>query len=182
MLGARRGLVLGLVATVLNQRERLVHARWGTRLGFTPTLVSARDCESPEALVELILQSSCVPPIMPYYRRGGRPVVDGGVVDNAPASLVDGEGPTLVLLSFPHRPTNRDEGPGRTYVQPSGDIPISQWDYTNPVGVQKTFDLGRADGERFLARWDEVREGLATSGPQSVPPSPGPSPSRDRSP
>jgi predicted acylesterase/phospholipase RssA len=159
-LGARRGLALGVVATVLNQKERLVHARWGRRFGFAPALVSARDCETPEALVELILQSSCVPPIMPYYRRGGRPVIDGGVIDNAPAALVDHEGPTLVLLSFPHRPTNREEGPRRTYVQPSGPIPISQWDYTNPEGVQRTFDLGRADGERFLARWTEVRDGL----------------------
>jgi len=160
MLGARRGLALGVVATVLNQRERFVHARWGRRFGFSPALVSAKDCETPEALVQLILQSSCVPPIMPYYRRGGRPVIDGGVIDNAPADLVDGEGPTLVLLSYPHGPTNREEGPRRTYVQPSQDIPISQWNYTDPEGVQRTFDLGRADAERFLARWDEVREGL----------------------
>ncbi len=160
MLGARRALALGVVATMLNQRERLVHARWGTRLGFSPKLVSARECESPEQLVELILHSSCVPPIMPYYRRGGRPVVDGGVVDNAPASLVDRHGPALILLSFPHGPTNRTEGANRTYVQPSGDIPITQWDYTNPEGVQQTFDMGRADGERFLARWPEVRDGL----------------------
>ncbi len=161
-LGAKRGLALGVVATVLNQKERLVHARWGRRFGFTPALVSARDCETPADLVELILQSSCVPPIMPYYRRGGRPVIDGGVIDNAPADLVKQHEPTLVLLSYPHRRTNRDEGAHRTYVQPSADIPISQWDYTDPDGVQRTFDLGRADGERFLARWAAVRDGLAT--------------------
>ena len=160
-LGAKRGLALGVVATVLNQKERLVHARWGRRFGFTPALVSARDCETPDELVELILQSSCVPPLMPYYRRGGRPVIDGGVIDNAPADLVEAEGATLVLLSYPHGPTNRSEGPRRTYVQPSGEIPISQWDYTDPDGVQKTFDMGRADAERFLERWDEVREGLS---------------------
>lgn len=160
LLGARRALALGVVATMLNQKERLVHARWGRRFGFAPVLVSARECQTPDELVELILQSSCVPPIMPYYRRGGRPVLDGGVIDNAPAELVEHEGRTLVLLSFPHDPTNRQEGPRRTYVQPSSPIPISQWDYTNPEGVQRTFDLGRADGERFLARWGEVRDGL----------------------
>lgn len=161
MLGAKRGLALSVVATVLNQRERLVHARWGRRFGFTPKLVSARECETPDQLIEVILQSSCVPPIMPYYRRGGRPVIDGGVIDNAPADLVKGNGPTLVLLSFPHRHSNRDEGAHRTYVQPSGETPISQWDYTSPERVQQTFDMGRADGERFLERWDEVQEGLA---------------------
>jgi len=159
-LGARRGLALSIFTFALNHSERLVHARWGRRLGFSPALVSARDCETPEDLVQLILQSACVPPIMPYYRRGGRPVLDGGVIDNAPADLVDVEGATLVLLSFPHRRTNRVEGPRRTYVQPSQPIPISQWDYTNPHLVQRTFDLGRADGERFLERWGEVRDRL----------------------
>jgi predicted acylesterase/phospholipase RssA len=159
-LGARRGLALGLVTFILNHSERLVHARWGRRLGFSPALVSARECETTEDLVQLILQSSCVPPILPYYQRAGRPVIDGGVFDNAPADLVEVGGATLVLLSFPHRYSNRVEGPRRVYVQPTESIPISQWDYTNPEGVQKTFDLGRADGERFLGRWNEVRDAI----------------------
>jgi predicted acylesterase/phospholipase RssA len=159
-LGARRGLALAVFATFLNQWERLVHARWGTRLGFEAELVSSKSCGNPEELIDLIMHSSCVPPIMPYYRRAGRPVLDGGVIDNAPADLLASEGHTLVLLSFPHGETNRVRGPGRTYVQPSGPIPISQWDYTNPYLVQQTYDIGRRDGEAFVARWDEVRDEL----------------------
>ena len=158
--GARRGLAAAVMATFLNQKERYVHARWGTRFGFEPELVSASQCQDPGELIEVILQSSCVPPIMPYYRREGRPVLDGGVIDNAPADMIDADGPTLVLLSFPHEETNRRRIPGRTYVQPSGPIPISQWDYTRPDLVQETFDIGRRDGEAFVARWDEVRDEL----------------------
>ena len=87
-------------------------------------------------------------------------MLDGGVIDNAPADLIPSDGPTLVLLSFPHGETNRRRIPGRTYVQPSGPIPISQWDYTNPTLVQTTFDIGRRDGEAFLARWPQTRDEL----------------------
>jgi len=160
-LGARRGLALAVAAMVLNQKERLVHARWGYRFGFEPVMVSADECEDAGDLVSLILQSSCVPPLLPYYRRAGRPVLDGGVIDNAPADLIEADGPTLVLLTYPHEETNRKRMPGRTYVQPSGPTPISRWDYTNPELVQQTYDIGRRDAEAFVRRWDEVRDELA---------------------
>ena len=85
----------------MDRRSGRVHARWGARFGFVPELVSSRSCETPEALVQLIMHSSCLPPVLPVYRRGakGRIVLDGGLLDNAPASLAKVGEQTLVLLT-----------------------------------------------------------------------------------
>ena len=37
----------------------------------------------------------------------------------------------------------------RVYAQPSEAIRIDKFDYANPQGLQDTYDLGLADGERF---------------------------------
>ena len=41
-------------------------------------------------------------------------------------------------------------GQGRVYVQPSVKAPASSWDYTSPHLYERTYELGRRDGEAFL--------------------------------
>ncbi len=96
-----------------------------------------------------MLASSAIPPVLPSGRYRSRPVLDGGLVDNAPVLLAANEpGRTLVLL------TRRYERPlpvvsARTYAQPSRPIPIGKFDYANPLGLQLAYDLGREDGAGF---------------------------------
>jgi hypothetical protein len=157
--GDRAGFLIGGVAYALDRFELRVHPRWGSRLGFVPEIVSARDCPDPESLTALILQSSCTPPLLPVYRRGGRIVLDGGLVDNAPASWV-GEGRrTLVLLTRDYPAERLPRVPGRTYVMPSERIPIVKWDYASPRLMQATFDLGRRDAEAFVRTREGVEPG-----------------------
>lgn len=125
-----------------------VHASTGTRIGFKPLYISVRECATPETLADLIIASSCVPPLTPQARRNGMDLFDGGVVSNVPADGVPHPGAeTLVLLTRQFR--TLPVVPGRTYVQPSQPIPVGAWDYTNDAAVQSAFDLGRRDGERF---------------------------------
>jgi predicted acylesterase/phospholipase RssA len=152
-MGARSGLAVGIVAAVLNARERRVHARWGNHFGFRPEVVSVQSCRSIDELVELIMHSSCTPPVVPLYRRGRRIVLDGGLLDNAPASLVGQAQSTLVLLTRHYGERKTPSVPGRTYVQPSQRVPVAKWDYTNPRLIQQTYDLGRRDGEAFARSW-----------------------------
>lgn len=149
-LGARSGLAAGIAAYMLDRSELRVHARWGGRLGFSPEVVSARSCREPIELTQLILDSSCMPPLIPLYRRGERIVLDGGLLDNAPAEHAAPARSTLVLLSRRYGEEKLPSVEGRTYIEPSQDIPIQKWDYTSPDLIQETFELGRHDGERFL--------------------------------
>jgi hypothetical protein len=170
-LGARSAVAAGLIAYNIEKHIRkTLHPTLGRKLGFRPEFVTAQTCESVEALADLILQSSCTPPFTPVLRRNGRPVLDGGMVDNVPVDALD-ETPGRVLVMVtrlyprpqmfvvPHRGPQGEQQ--RLYVQPSARVPISSWDYTSPHQMQHAYNLGRVDGERFLERLPEVLEAAA---------------------
>ena len=147
----RSGFVLGGIAYMLDRYDPRGDSRWGYKLGFDHEVVSIRDLTNRDELVDLIMHSSCTPPLLPIYRRGDRIVLDGGVVDNAPADLVPESKSTLVLLTRHQSADRIPEVKGRTYVWPSSPIPVEKWDYTSPERIQQTFDLGCRDGEAFLS-------------------------------
>jgi predicted acylesterase/phospholipase RssA len=150
-LGASSGLAVGLIAYQLDRLLRdQVHPIWGRRLGFQGEVVSARSCANREELADLVLQSSCTPPMTPLYRRDDRVVLDGGVVDGVPVEAVEEAERTLVLLTRAYAPKALPKVPGRIYIAPSRSTPVAKWDYTSPDLVQATWDLGRRDGENFV--------------------------------
>lgn len=139
---------VGLVSYRLErQLAGRVRARWPARLGYRPTFVRADQCNDATELADVILQSSCVPPLMPLMHRGGRPVLDGALVDGVPVEHVAARGPTLVLLTRHDDalPASRDV----LALRPSAPVPVALWDYASPEKIQATFDLGRRDGRAF---------------------------------
>jgi predicted acylesterase/phospholipase RssA len=154
-LGARTATIVGLGTYSIEKKLFFpVHSNLPTRLGYKAEVVSVKDCNTEEELVDLILQSSCTPPLVPILRRDNKVALDGGLVDNVPVSILDESEKKDVLLFLTRRyPEDKiPVVPGWTYLQPSEDIPIVKWDYSNPDGLQKTFDLGRKDGEAFVEK------------------------------
>lgn len=129
-----------------------LHPSWTRKLGFTPLVKGNRDVTSIDELIEIILASSTVPPVLPTGGYRGMRILDGGVIDNVPAFLTDEKpGHTLVLLSKRYRKPIPDTA-NRHYVQPSEPIRIDKFDYANPAGLKATYALGLRDGARFAAR------------------------------
>ncbi len=147
--GRSLSMLLGAVASSVDMvNGDAVHACAARKLGFEPLYISVRECATPEALADLILASSCVPPLTPQAHRAGAPIFDGGLVNNVPMDgLPAVKGEVLVLLTRQFR--RLPSIPGRTYVQPSRPIPAGAWDYTSDAAIQSTYDLGRRDGETF---------------------------------
>ena len=126
-----------------------LHPTWTRKLGFEPLVKGNHDAEGVADLINIILASSCVPPVLPGDGYKGQRVLDGGVIDNVPAHLADErDGLTLVLLSKRYKQT-LPEPATRIYVQPSEPIRLDKFDYANPEGLQQTYDLGLGDGMRF---------------------------------
>lgn len=150
--GAVGAVLLGFGAYTLEKMLwHPLHPRLPARLGFAPEVVRVSDCRTPAELADLIVATSCTPPVVPTMYRGGRPALDGGLVDNVPLlAIAEGEGPTLVLLTRRYAPEALRGRPGVTYLQPSRPIATTKWDYTDAPGVRAAYDLGRADGEAFL--------------------------------
>lgn len=126
-----------------------LHPSWTRKLGFTQMVASNKDAKDISELVDAVLASSCVPPVLPSEPFKSQRVLDGGIIDNVPAHLADGrEGLTLVLLSKRYK-SELPASEIRTYVQPSEAITIDKFDYANPEGLQQTYDLGYKDGMAF---------------------------------
>jgi predicted acylesterase/phospholipase RssA len=164
-LGARSAVAAGLIAYNIEKYVRkTLHPTLGQTLGFHPEFVRAQDCASVEDLADLILQSSSTPPFTPVLRRNGRPVLDGGMVDNVPVGALDADAPGNVLVMVTRlypRPQMFVVPHGvqqRLYVQPSRKVPISSWDYTSPSQMVHAYNLGRVDGETFLERMPDLLE------------------------
>ncbi len=149
-LGVRTGFAIAAFADAVEHAlGPPVHPRLAPWLGFRACYTTMRECRTPEALADLVLASSCTPPFTPLFLHGGKPALDGGIADNVPvAALGDTPGRTLVLLARRYRrlPVHAL----RVYAQPSVNVPVSSWDYTDPAGLQAAYDLGRRDGETFL--------------------------------
>lgn len=157
-----RALLRAMVAYNFEKYWRgSLHPTFGHRLGFTREVKRVQDCRSERELVDLLFASSCMPPFTPFLQIDGVACLDGGLVDNVPiATVAEVPGQTLVLV------TRRYKGfapvfarDGRVYVQPSERVAASSWDYTSPASYQKTYDLGRRDGDQFLKTFALGRHG-----------------------
>ncbi|MCB2227572.1 MAG: patatin-like phospholipase family protein [Desulfarculaceae bacterium] len=146
------GILAGFLAYTLEKAiKKPLHPTWAQALGFSPVVGLANRCASSEEVADLVLASSCVPPIMEQAFWQGRAVLDGGLIDNAPVALLSpAERPALVLLTRRYPPEQLKGHHGLTYVQPSAPLPISKWESADPEAVQRAVDLGQADGYRFL--------------------------------
>ncbi len=141
---------LGIAAYQLEKKLfQPVHPRFGRKLGFVSEFIKVQDCRTVENLTDLILSSSCTPPFTPLMYQSGKPVLDGGMIDNVPIHGVSHyKGQTLILCSRPYK--QLPQITGRTYVAPSRPVAIKSWDYTNPQGVLDCFEQGKEDAQRFL--------------------------------
>jgi predicted acylesterase/phospholipase RssA len=143
-------------------RKRTVHPAFGRAIGFSPVVVDARACATPEELADLIIASSATPPFTPVGRFRGRALLDGGMVDNVPAFVADalpGVSRNLVLLTRPYPAASVGRKGSRLYVAPAAPVPVSRWDYTRPDLVQATIALGERDADRFRPALDAFLDG-----------------------
>ncbi len=143
-------LLLGIGSYRLEQRlhPRRLHRTFATRAGFRPLVHDLRECQTPEELAELVLASSATPPFTPLGRIGGERLIDGGLIDNAPAFVTE-QVPSvrrnLVVLTKPWSDPPRHEH--RRYVAPTRPIAVSAWDYTEGQHVEAVIAQGEADSD-----------------------------------
>lgn len=154
LLGASGGILAGLlIYTIEKNITRPVHPVYGKKLGYTSSVVKLNDCTTPDEIAEIVMCSSCAPPLTPTHRYNGRVAIDGGVYDNVPVHAIgddQSKGDMLILLTRQYDLKRIPKVNGRVYVQPSVPLPISMWESTDPEGYRKTYDIGRKDGEEFI--------------------------------
>jgi predicted acylesterase/phospholipase RssA len=130
--------------------RRAPHPRSPQWIGFRPLAVDARECETPEELANLILASSATPPFTPVGDFRGRRLLDGGMVDNAPAFMAERHPEvrrSIVFLSRPYHPSVLGPQRHRLYLAPTRPTPINRWDYTQPHLLDETVAMGEREAD-----------------------------------
>ncbi len=146
-------VVVGMTAYSLERKLRYgrLHPSSGRRLGFRPAVFDLRRCATVEHVVDLVLASSATPPFTPLGRHEGSALLDGGLVDNAPAFVaeqVPGIRKHLVILTRPYPETSVGRQGIRWYLCPGEPVPINRWEYTRPDLVEATIALGEREAVR----------------------------------
>jgi len=164
VLGAGQAAVVGITAYQLEKalRRPFLHPRWGRALGFRPACFDARDCQTPDDLADLVLASSATPPFTPVGSYRGQALLDGGLVDNAPAFVAEswpGIEKVIVLLTRPAPPALVGRQGTRLYLAPGEVLPVGRWDYTRPEGVDVAIAKGEQDADAFEATLDSFLDG-----------------------
>ncbi|HVG35507.1 MAG TPA: patatin-like phospholipase family protein [Pyrinomonadaceae bacterium] len=133
-------------------RKEMIHPTFGQRVGFKAAAFDARACETPEELTDLIIASSATPPFTSLGRFNNQRLLDGGIIDNAPAFLADEISEVrqnLVLLTRPYPSHVIGRQGSRLYLAPAQALPVHRWDYTRPELIDATIETGERDAELY---------------------------------
>lgn len=147
LLPSAMAVTLGIsLYSIERSVRRAPHPRSPRLVGFKAIAVDARECETPAELANLILASSATPPFTPLGAFRGQRLLDGGMIDNAPAFVVEERHPetrhSIVLMSRPYHPSVMGIQGQRLYVAPTRPTPIDRWDYTRPYLLDDTVAMG----------------------------------------
>ncbi|MFL6212538.1 MAG: patatin-like phospholipase family protein [Blastocatellia bacterium] len=148
--------LLGLCAYRVERRlrKRPLDFNFGRKVGLTAAVFDARDCREPAELVDLIIASSATPPFTSVGAFSGRRLLDGGLIDNAPAFLTEGAAGVarnVILLTQPHADISVSRQGRRLIISPAQPLPLKAWDYTHPDLIFDIVAQGERDAERYDA-------------------------------
>lgn len=152
-------LLLGLGMYRLERRlhpERL-HLTYALRAGFRSVVRDVRECVTAEQVADIVLASSATPPFVPVGRAGGERLIDGGLIDTAPAFVAEqvaGVRRTLVVLTRPW--TLASSASHRFYVGPRRPIRVSAWDYTEGQQVEQVIAQGEDESHAHQPTLSEL--------------------------
>ncbi|NDV02484.1 patatin-like phospholipase family protein [Pseudoroseicyclus sp. CLL3-39] len=123
------------------------HFDWAEKAGVTTSFVDVNDAARQGRLADLVCAAATIPPVFEPPVWDGRPVIDGGMADQAPMPEPD-EGETLILLTRHYK--GLEPRAGRLYLEPEEETPADKIDFTDPGKIRDTWEAGLEDGRRFL--------------------------------
>lgn len=148
------------------RRRGLLHGPAVPHPGIVAEVDTAQEASGVADLADRVLRSSASPPVTRVQRISDRTYFDGSLVDPVPVRAL-GEparaGAVLVFLNRPH--SQQPPADNIHYVAPAEDVPIHKWDYANPAGVRRAYDIGRRDGEAARAAVRRFLEGRPARDP-----------------
>ncbi|MBM9498727.1 patatin-like phospholipase family protein [Leptospira sp. 201903071] len=110
-------------------------------------LFTEKDFDDPQTVEQIILNSSSVPPVVSVQSHGKEYYFDGGLTNNLLLEAFPPDSKTIGIYYEPTTIVGKDPKLlERCFLQtPSEPLPITSFDYTDPVGVRGAYELGKQD-------------------------------------
>lgn len=135
-------------------RKLWFHPRVGEAMGFRPHWFEVAADTAPDELVEMLLATSCFPPLTRPIRHGTTRLFDGAFASSMPAiERFHGRHDTVDELWVIH--TRRDQRgmfadrAGVRHISPSAPLRVGIWDYGNEAGMVRAWEIGWRDGQEL---------------------------------
>ncbi|MDO6393820.1 patatin-like phospholipase family protein [Leptospira santarosai] len=131
----RRGLI--------TERMQRILRKWNMK----EVLFTEKDFDDEKTVEQIILNSSSVPPVVSVQCHGKEYYFDGGLTNNLLLEVFLPDKKTIGVYYEPTTIVGKDPKLlERCYLQtPSEPLPITSFDYTDPNGVRKAYELGKRD-------------------------------------
>ncbi|XDD52134.1 patatin-like phospholipase family protein [Leptospira sp. WS92.C1] len=125
------------------ERMQRVLRNWNMK----EVLFTEKDFEDPESVEQIILNSSSVPPVVSVQSHGKEYYLDGGLTNNLLLETFPPDRKTIGVYFESTTIVGKDPKLlERCYLQrPSEALPITSFDYTDPIGVRRAYELGKQD-------------------------------------
>ncbi|PKA03494.1 patatin-like phospholipase family protein, partial [Leptospira ellisii] len=110
-------------------------------------LFTEKDFENSDIVEQIVLNSSSVPPVVSVQSLGEEYYLDGGLTNNLLLEAFPPDRKTIGIYYETTTVVGKDPKLlERCYLQmPSEPLPITSFDYTDPVGVRRAYELGKQD-------------------------------------
>ncbi|EMJ96503.1 patatin-like phospholipase family protein [Leptospira alstonii] len=125
------------------ERMQRVLRNWNMK----EVLFTEKDFEDENTVEQIILNSSSVPPVVSVQSLDKEYYFDGGLTNNLLLEAFPPDKKTIGIYYEPTTIVGKDPKLlERCFLQsPSEPLPITSFDYTDPVGVRGAYELGKQD-------------------------------------
>lgn len=118
---------------------------------MTEILYTEKDLVSPAFLEQIIMNSSCIPPVVSIQNVDNEYYLDGGLTNNLLLELFPKKLPKIGI--YYEGTTLVGKSPAVLndcfLIKPSEPLSITSFDYTNPAGVRAAYELGKKDANHL---------------------------------
>ncbi|AXR62613.1 patatin-like phospholipase family protein [Leptospira mayottensis] len=125
------------------ERMQRILRKWNMR----EVLFTEKDFNDEKTVEQIILNSSSVPPVVSIQSHENEYYFDGGLTNNLLLEVFPPDKKTIGVYYEPTTIVGKDPKLlERCYLQtPSEPLPITSFDYTDPNGVRRAYELGKQD-------------------------------------
>ncbi len=121
------------------------------RWNMQSIIYTNKDLKSPEIVESIILNSSSIPPVVSFQNNSKVYFLDGGLTNNLLLEKFSKKSKKIGIYYEDTTIFGKDRAllESTFLIKPSRKLPISSFDYTDPIAVKDCYEMGKEDVEKL---------------------------------